>query len=185
MIKDVLAEAGDHMAKSIESTRKELASVRSGRASPGLVEHVRVEVHGVPTQINHMAAVNVPEPRLLTISPWDRGQLAAIEKAIQKSDLGLTPNNDGNMIRLSIPPLNEQRRKELIKVVQKRVEDGRVAVRNIRRDASNQIKKMEKGKEISADELRRAEEQLQKLTDQNVGEIEKLGREKEKELMEV
>ncbi len=185
MIKDVLAGAQEHMTKTIESTRRELAGVRSGRATPGLVEHVRVDLHGVPTSISHMATVNVPEPRLLTIQPWDRGQLGAIEKAIQKSDLGLNPSNDGNMIRLSIPQLNEQRRKELIKVVQKRVEDGRVSVRNIRRDASDQIKKAEKTKEVSADEARRAQDQLQKLTDSNVGEIEKLGREKEQELLEV
>jgi ribosome recycling factor len=173
------------MGKTIESTRRELAGVRSGRATPGLVEHVRVDLHGVPTSISHMATVNVPEPRLLTIQPWDRSQLGAIEKAIQKSDLGLNPSNDGNMIRLAIPQLNEQRRKELIKVVQKRVEDGRVAVRNIRRDASDQIKKAEKSKEVSADEARRAQDQLQKLTDTNVGEIEKLGHEKEQELLEV
>jgi ribosome recycling factor len=185
VIKDVLANAQQHMGKTIESTRRELAGVRSGRATPGLVEHVRVDLHGVPTSISHMATVNVPEPRLLTIQPWDRSQLGAIEKAIQKSDLGLNPSNDGNMIRLAIPQLNEQRRKELIKVVQKRVEDGRVAVRNIRRDASDQIKKAEKNKEVSADEARRAQDQLQKLTDTNVGEIEKLGHEKEQELLEV
>ncbi len=184
-IKDIMANATDHMTKSIESTRRELAGVRSGRASPGLVEHVRVDVHGVPTQVNHMATVNVPEPRLLTIQPWDRSQLGPIEKAIQKSDLGLNPSNDGNMIRLSIPPLTEQRRKELIKVVQKRVEDGRIAIRNVRRDASDQIKRMEKNKDISADEVRRAQDQLQKLTDTNVAVVEKHGRDKEQELMEV
>ncbi len=185
MIKDILASANEHMSKTIEATRRELAGIRSGRATPGLVEHVRVEVHGVPTAITHMATVNVPEPRMLTIQPWDRGQLGAIEKAIQKSDLGLNPSNDGNMIRLAIPQLNEQRRKDLVKMVQKRVEEGRVAVRNIRRDATDQIKKLEKSKEISADEVRRAQEQLQKLTDGNVGEVEKLGQEKEQELSEV
>lgn len=185
MIKDVMATAKDHMAKTVEATRRELASIRSGRASPGLVEHVRVELHGVPTPISHMATVNVPESRLLTIQPWDRSQLSAIEKAIQKSDLGLNPNNDGSMIRLAIPPLNEQRRKELVKMVQKRVEEGRVAVRNIRRDASDGIKKLEKSKEISEDEARRAQDQVQKLTDQIIAEVDKLGHEKEQELLEV
>jgi len=185
MIADVMANAKDHMAKTVEATRRELAAVRSGRASTGLVEHVRVELHGVPTPISHMATVNVPESRLLTIQPWDRSQLSAIEKAIQKSDLGLNPNNDGSMIRLAIPPLNEQRRKELVKIVQKRVEEGRVAVRNIRRDASDGIKKLERSKEISEDEARRAQEQVQKLTDQLIAEVEKLGHEKEQELLEV
>jgi ribosome recycling factor len=185
VIQDVMANAKDHMVKTVEATRRELASIRSGRASPGLVDHVRVELHGVPTPINHMATVNAPEPRLLTIQPWDRGTLGAIEKAIQKSDLGLNPNNDGSMIRLAIPPLNEQRRKELVRIVQKRVEDGRVAVRNIRRDASDGIKKLERNKEISADEARRAQDQLQKLTDGTIADVDKLGHVKEQELMEV
>jgi ribosome recycling factor len=183
--KDVLTDAKEHMQKTIESTRRELASIRSGRASPSLVDHVRVDLHGVPTSINHMATVNVPDARLLTIQPWDRGMLGVIEKAIQKSDLGLNPSNDGNMIRLAIPPLNEQRRKELIKLVQKRIEEGRVAIRNIRRDHSDGIKKQERAKELSEDEARRLQDQLQKLTDGNIGEIEKAGQEKEKELLEV
>jgi ribosome recycling factor len=185
MIQDVLDGARDHMTKTAESTRRELTSIRSGRASVGIIDHVRVDFHGTPTAINHMATVNVPEARLLTIQPWDRSMLGTIEKAIQKSDLGLNPTNDGNMIRLSIPPLTEQRRKELIKMVQRRVEEGRVAVRNVRRDASDKLKRMERGKELSVDEERRAQEQLQKLTDTAVAEIEKLGREKEQELMEV
>jgi ribosome recycling factor len=185
MIKDVLDTAADHMHKTAEATRRELASIRSGRANAGLVEHVRVDYHGTPTPISHMATVHVPEARLLTIQPWDRSMLGAIEKAIQKSDLGINPTNDGNLIRLAIPPLTEQRRKELIKMVQRRVEEGRVAVRNIRRDASDKLKRMERNKEVSADEERRAQEQLQKLTDGSIAEIEKLGHEKEQELMEV
>lgn len=185
MLQDVLATAKDHMGKTVEATRRELAAIRSGRASPGLVEHVRVELHGVPTPITHMATVNAPEARLLTIQPWDRSTLGLIEKAIQKSDLGLNPSNDGAMIRLPIPPLNEQRRKELVKMVHARVEEGRVAVRNIRRDASDGIKKLERSKEISADEARRAQDQLQKLTDGSVSEVEKLGQQKEQELLEV
>jgi ribosome recycling factor len=185
VIKDVIANAKEHMDKTVEATRRELASVRSGRATPGLVEHVRVEQHGVPTPIVHLATVNAPEPRLLTIQPWDRSTLGAIEKAILKSDLGLNPSNDGNMIRLAIPPLTEQRRKEMIKVVQKRVEEGRIAVRNIRRDASDALKKLERSKEVSEDEGRRAQDQLQKLTDAMVSEVEKLGHQKEQELLEV
>src|SRR5690349_1877174 len=180
-----MATAKDHMGKTVEATRRELASIRSGRASPGLVEHVRVELHGVPTPITHMATVNAPEARLLTIQPWDRSTLGLIEKAILKSDLGLNPSNDGAMIRLPIPPLNEQRRKELVKMVHARVEEGRVAVRNIRRDASDGIKKLERSKEVSADEARRAQDQLQKLTDGSVSEVEKLGQQKEQELLEV
>ncbi len=185
MINDVLGDAKDHMLKSIDVIRRELSGIRTGRASPGLVEHVRVDYHGTPTPINHLATINVPEPRLLTIQPWDRGVLGAIEKAIQKSDLGLNPSNDGNLLRLAFPPLTEQRRKELIKLVQKRVEEGRVAIRNIRRDHSEALKKLERSKEVSEDEVRRAQDQLQKLTDGNIAEVEKLGREKEKELMEV
>jgi len=185
VIKDVLAGAQEHMAKTTEATRREINGVRSGRASTGLVDNVRVDLHGVATPLNHMATVNVPEPRLLTIQPWDRGTLGAIEKAIQKSDLGINPSNDGNMIRLAMPPLTEQRRKEMVKLVQKRVEDGRVAARNIRRDASDQIRKLEKSKEVSEDEVRRAQDQLQKLTDSTVAEIEKIGKQKEQELSEV
>ncbi len=180
-----MATAKDHMGKTVEATRRELAAIRSGRASPGLVEHVRVELHGVPTPITHMATVNAPEARLLTIQPWDRSTLGLIERAIQKSDLGLNPSNDGAMIRLPIPPLNEQRRKELVKMVHARVEEGRVAVRNIRREASDGIKKLERSKEISADEARRAQDQLQKLTDGTIADVEKLGQQKEQELLEV
>lgn len=184
-VKEVLDSAQDTMHKTVENTRRELAAVRSGRASPGLVEHVRVEYHGTPVPINQLANVNAPESRLLTIQPWDRTTLGAIEKAIQKSDLGLTPNNDGQMIRLALPPLSEQRRKELTKVVQKRVEEGRVAIRNIRRDAADGLKKLDKSREISEDEARRAQEQLQKLTDARIAEVEKIGHEKEQELLEV
>jgi ribosome recycling factor len=185
MIKDILDVAKDHMGKTAEATRRELAAIRSGRASTGLVEHVRVDYHGTPTPISHVATVNVPEARLLTIQPWDRGMLGTIEKAILKSDLGITPSSDGNMIRLSFPPLTEQRRKDLTKMVQRRTEEGRVAVRNIRRDASDKLKKLEKSKEVSTDEERRAQDQLQKLTDGAIADIEKLGREKEQELLEV
>ena len=184
-VKEILDHAEQTMRKSVENTRRELAAIRSGRASPGLVEHVRVDYHGTPMPINQLATVNVPEPRLLTIQPWDRSMLGPIEKAILKSDLGLTPSNDGHMIRLVLPPLSEQRRKELVKLVQRRVEEGRVAIRNIRRDAADAIKKLDRNSEISEDEARRAQEQLQKLTDAQIAAVEKLGRDKEQELLEV
>jgi ribosome recycling factor len=182
---DVMATAKDHMGKSVDTIRRELSAIRTGRASVGLVDHIRIEMHGVPTPVNHLATIHVPDARLITIQPWDRNQLGAIEKAIQKSDLGLNPTNDGSMIRLAIPPLTEQRRKELVKQVQKRIEEGRIAIRNIRRDASDHIKRLEKGKEITEDESRRVQDQIQKLTDGNIAEIEKLGHQKEQELLEV
>jgi ribosome recycling factor len=144
MVNDVLGHAKDRMGKAEEALKRELASIRTGRASPGLVDHVRVDYYGTPTPINQLATVAAPEARLLTIQPWDRKSLGAIEKAIQKSDLGLNPANDGAIIRLAIPQLTEQRRKELTKLVQKRVEDARVSVRNIRRDGQDELKKSER-----------------------------------------
>jgi ribosome recycling factor len=185
MVKDVLPGARERMTKAVEALRKDLTAIRTGRASAGLVDHVRVDYHGSMLPINQLATVAVPEPRLLTIQPWDRTSLGPIEKALQKSDLGITPTNDGSVIRLALPQLNEQRRKELAKMVQKRVEDGRVAVRNIRRDCHDDLRKMDKNHEAPEDEIRRTEDQLQKLTDQFVTEMDKAGKEKEAELMEV
>jgi ribosome recycling factor len=185
MVNDVLDEAKDRMGKAEEALRRELASIRTGRASPALIDHVRVDYYGAQTPINQLATVAAPEARLLTIQPWDRKALGAIEKAIQKSDLGLNPTNDGSMIRLALPQLTEQRRKELTKLVQKRVEDARVAVRNVRRDAQDDLKKRERSKEISEDEHRRGSEQLQKLTDQEIAALERAGQQKEAELLEV
>jgi ribosome recycling factor len=185
MLTDVLPGAKDRMTKAVEALRKDLAAIRTGRASVGLVDHVRVDYHGTPMPINQLATVAVPEPRLLTIQPWDRGALGMIEKAIQKSDLGITPTNDGSMIRLALPQLNEQRRKELAKLVHKRVEEGRVAVRNIRRDCHDELRKLEKSHEAPEDEVRRTTDQLQKLTDQYIAEMDKAGKDKEAELMEV
>src|SRR5215471_2895347 len=144
MVKDVLDDARERMTKAVEALRKDLTAIRTGRASVGLVDH-----HGSMMPINQLATVAVPEPRLLTIQPWDRTALGMIEKAIQKSDLGITPTNDGSMIRLALPQLNEQRRKELAKMVQKRVEDGRVAVRNIRRDGHDELRKKERAHEAT------------------------------------
>src|SRR5438874_13296298 len=162
MIADVLGDAEDRMGKSIEALARELAAIRTGHAHTGLVEHVRVEYYGTQTPLNQMATVSAPEARLLTIQPWDRTALGAIEKAIQKSDLGLTPSNDGSIIRLAIPPLTEQRRKDLIKVVHTRIEDGRVALRNIRRDALDKLRRMTQAKEISEGDQRKGQDQLQK-----------------------
>jgi ribosome recycling factor len=185
VIEDVLADARERMGKAEEALKRELAGIRTGRASPTLVDHIRVDYYGTPTPLNQLATVAAPEARLLTIQPWDRKALGAIEKALQKSDLGLNPNNDGSLIRLAIPQLSEQRRKELTKLVQKRVEESRVAARNVRRDAQDELKKLEKSKEISEDEHRRAADQLQKLTDTTISNLEKIGRQKEADLLEV
>jgi ribosome recycling factor len=168
-----------------EGLKTELATIRTGRASPALIEHLKVDYAGMPTPLNQIAGISVPEARLLVIQPWDPGSLHGIELAIQKSDLGLNPINDGRLIRLNIPPLSEERRQELTKVVHRRLEERRVAVRNLRRDALEEIKKAEKSKEISQDESRRAQEQLQKMTDTYIIVAEKIALEKEKELMVV
>ncbi len=185
MPKDVLPSARERMSKAVEALRKDLTAIRTGRASVGLVDHVRVDYHGTQLPINQLATVSVPEPRLLTIQPWDRTTVGMIEKAIQKSDLGITPTNDGSMIRLTLPQLNEQRRKELAKMVQKRVEEGRVAVRNIRRSCRDDLEVLESEGEISVDDLRRAEKKLQELTDRHVREIDDALKKKEQELLEV
>jgi ribosome recycling factor len=185
MIDDVLADAKDRMGKAVEALRKELATIRTGRAHPGLIEHLRVDYYGAPTPLNQLATINVPEPRLLTIQPWDHQSLGAIEKAILKSDLGLNPSNDGNIIRLVIPQLTEERRKELVKVVHKKVEEGRVAVRNVRRDRHDELRRLQREKEISEDAQYLAQEELQKLTDDFIQDVERVGEEKEAELLAV
>ena len=185
MIDDVLTVAKTKMGRAVEALQRDLGAVRTGRASPALVDHVRIDYYGVLTPLNQMATISAPEARLLVVQPWDRGALASIEKGILKSDLGLNPTNDGNVIRLAIPPLSEERRKDLVKMVGKRVEDGKVELRNLRRDAMSELKELEKNKEISQDDQRRASTQLQKITDDFVDEAEKLGKDKENELMEV
>ncbi len=185
MASNILTSADKKMKAVSEGLRQELATIRTGRASPALVEHIKVDYAGVPTPLNQIAGISVPEARLLVIQPWDPGTLHSIEQAIQKSDLGLNPINDGRLIRLSIPPLSEERRHDLTKIVHKRLEERRVAVRNLRRDALEELKKAEKNKEISQDESRREQEQLQKMTDMYIGVAEKIAQEKEKELMEV
>ena len=163
----------------------ELATIRTGRATPALIEHIKVEYAGVPTPLNQIAGISVPEVSLLVIQPWDRGCIRDIEKAILKSDLGLNPTSDGNLIRINIPPLTEERRQELVKVVRKRVEERRIAIRNIRREATEELKRLEKNKDISQDEQKRALDQLQKLTDSFIAQAEQIGRDKEAELAEV
>ena len=185
MIGETLADAEDRMTKAVEALRRELATVRTGRANPALVEHLKVDYYGTPTPLKQLASVMVPEARLLTIQPWDKGSLTAIEKAIQKSDLGLNPTNDGSLIRLAIPPLTEERRRELVRMVHKKVEEGRVAIRNIRRDAHSMLRDLLHDKEISEDQEHNAQEELQKVTDRFIAEADRVGQEKEEELLEV
>ncbi|UCB42997.1 MAG: ribosome recycling factor [Dehalococcoidales bacterium] len=173
------------MRKSVEVLQKELSTIRTGRASPGLIEHLKVEYAGSTLPLNQLAGISVPGPNLLVIQPWDRGGIMSIEKAILTSDLGLNPTNDGRVIRVNIPPLTEERRQELIKVVRRRVEEGKVAIRNLRREVMDELKVQEKNKEISQDEHKRTQGQLQKVTDSFIAEIELVGQDKEKEVMEV
>ena len=173
------------MQKSLEVTRADLATIRTGRASPSLLDRLTVDYFGTPTPLNQLASIAVPEPRMLAIQPWDKSTIPLLEKAIQKSDLGLTPTNDGRQIRLVIPQLTEERRRDLVKVVRRKVEEGKVAVRNVRRDDVEEAKRLEKEKKISEDELKRGQDRLQKLTDRFVQEIERVGAAKEAEVMEV
>lgn len=185
MIEDVLDDAKTRMGKAVEALRRELAAIRTGRANPGLVEHLRVDYYGTPTPLNQLASIHIPEARIIAIQPWDRQALPAIEKAIQRSDLGVNPSSDGQIIRLVLPPLSEERRRELTKLVRRRVEEGRVAVRNIRRDGADELRTRERNKEISQDAYHHALEQLQKLTDAFIADIDRLGHEKEAEVMAV
>jgi ribosome recycling factor len=185
MIDETMQDAELRMGKAVEALRRELATVRTGRASPALIEHLRIDYYGTPTPLNQLATIAVPDARLLTIQPWDKNALGPIEKSIQKSDLGLNPSNDGNIIRLAIPPLTEDRRKDMVKTVHKKVEDGRVSIRNVRRDAHEMLRELLHEKEISEDEEHRAQEQLQKVTDRFIAEAEQVGQEKERELLEV
>jgi len=169
----------------VESFRRELASVRTGRASVGLLEGITVEYYGAPTPLKQVAALSVPESRLIVIQPWEPRLIADIERAIMKSDLGLTPTNDGKVIRVPVPPLTEERRKELVRLVRKKAEEARVAVRNIRRDVNETLKRMEKQEHISQDETKRALEEVQKLTDEYIKKIDEILQRKEKEIMEV
>ena len=185
MINDILLNTEEKMAAASQTLRRELTTIRTGRATPALVEHIRIDYAGVPTPLNHLASISVPEARYLVIQPWDRGTIQNIEKAILKSDLGLTPSSDGTVIRLNIPPLSEERRRELIKLVHKRVEEGKVVLRNLRRDTMSELKRLEKDKEISQDELKRALDKLQEITDTFTDDAGKAGQDKEAELLKV
>lgn len=185
MINNILSEAEDRMKKAVEYLTKDLATLRAGRANPAMLDKVMVDYYGEPTPLNQLANITVPEARLLVIQPWDKSSMADIEKAILKSDLGVTPNNDGNVIRIVIPQLTEERRKELVKVVKKRGEEAKVAVRNIRRDANDMLKSSEKEKMISEDEAKRGSEEVQKATDKYIKDIDVILAAKEKDIMEV
>jgi len=185
MVNRVLRETEEKMRTSVEILKRELAAIRTGHATPALVEHIKVEYAGVSIPLNQIAGISAPAARLLVIQPWDRGSIHSIEKAILKSDLGLNPVSAGNVIRLNIPELTEERRQELTKMVRKRVEEGRIAIRNLRREAMSELKRLEKDEGISQDEHKRILDQLQKLTDSFIADIERIGKDKEAELMEV
>ncbi|MDD4876896.1 MAG: ribosome recycling factor [Dehalococcoidales bacterium] len=185
MINDILSNIEGKMQTSVKVLERELAGIRTGRATPALVDHIMVDYSGTSTRLNQIAGISVPEARLLVIQPWDKSSFQNIEKAIQKSDLGINPTNDGNVIRLNIPPLTEERRQELVKLVRKKVEDGKIAIRNLRHEAMGDIKKLEKDKEISQDESKRTLDQLQKITNSFTAITEKKGQDKEIELMNI
>jgi ribosome recycling factor len=185
MINELLQELRERMNKSVEALQDDLMGIRTGRASPALVEKLPVEYYGTLTPLNQMASIAAPEPRLLVIKPWDPSALSDIERAILKSDLGLTPMNDGKLIRLNVPRLTEERRREMVKLVSRRVEEGRVAIRNLRRDALQDLKEFEKEKMISEDDFFRGKDDVQDLTDEFIKEIDEIGKRKEEELMEI
>jgi ribosome recycling factor len=181
----VLADARERMEKAVAHAQAEFAGVRSGRATAGLVEHLKVDVYGTEMELRQIAGLSVPEARLLVISPYDKSTLVAIEKAVQASDLGITPSNDGAVIRLSFPPLTEERRRELVKLVRHKAEEGRVAIRNLRRSARHELEGLERDGELSSDDLERSERELEKLTQEMVAAVDRLLAHKEQELLEI
>jgi ribosome recycling factor len=185
MIEELLADARERMGKSVEATRHEFQTVRTGRASPALLDRVNVDYYGTATPLRQLATITAPEARLLSIQPYDKSSIKAIEKAIISSDLGLTPNNDGNLIRLGIPELTEERRRELVKVVRHIAEEGRVAIRNIRRDCMHDLRELRDEGEVGSDDEHRAESELQKLTDSKIAELDSALKHKEEEILEV
>jgi len=185
MIEEVLSEAKVRMVKSIEVLQRDLAGIRTGRATPMILDNIKIDYYGTQTPLKQIATISAPEARLLIIQPWDKASLGDITKAIQKSDLGLNPGSDGHVIRLPIPPLSEERRKELVKSVHRRAEEGKVALRNIRRDSLEMIRDLEKEKEISQDEQKRAQNKLQEITDSFIAQTDQIAKDKESELLEV
>jgi ribosome recycling factor len=185
MIADVKSNASAGMAKALESFKRDLSKVRTGRASLSLLDDIKVDYYGTPTPLNQVGSMAVPEPRLITIQPWEKNLIGEIEKAILKADLGLNPNSDGQVIRLVFPPLTEERRKEMVKQVKRMGEDAKVGIRNVRREANDTLKKLEKDKELTEDEQKRGEKEIQDLTDDYVSRVDKVIEEKEKDLMEI
>jgi ribosome recycling factor len=185
VIDDTLAEAEQKMDAAVEHTRAEFAKIRTGRANPGLISDLRVDYYGTPTPLQQLAGVSVPEPRMLVVTPYDKNAMKEIERSISSADLGLNPSNDGNVIRVVFPELTEERRKEFVKLARERAEDGRVAIRNVRRHAKTDLTRLDDDGEITEDEHRRADKQLQDLTDRHVGRVDELLENKERELLEV
>lgn len=185
MVEEVIDDAKSRMEKAMEALQRELQTVRTGRASPSLVERVHVEQYGTEMPLNQLANIAVPEARMITITPWDKSSIGAIEKALRKSELGFNPSNDGSMIRIAIPPLTEERRKQMVKIVHTKVEEAKIAVRNIRRDAIAQAKEFKDEKMIGEDEERRAESQIQDVTNKFTARADEIGKEKEREVMQV
>ena len=184
-IDDVLIDGEIRMEKTLEALGRDLNTLRTGRATPALLENVTIDYYNTPTPLNQIASGSAPEARLIVIQPWDKGSIKDIEKSLQKSEMGFNPNNDGTVIRLPIPPLTQERRRDLVKVLKRKVEDGKVAVRNVRRDSIEQLRAMEKNKQISQDENRRAQDQIQKVTDSFVGKMDQVSSDKESEIMQV
>ena len=184
-IEEVLPDAESRMGKAVDILKRDLTSLRTGRATPALLEHLTVDYYDVPTPLNQLATIAAPEARMIIIQPWDKQSLREIEKGLLKSEMGFNPSNDGNIIRVPIPPLTQERRKELVRVLRRKIEDGKVAVRNVRRDALEQLRDLERNKLVSQDENRRAQEQLQKVTDSHVAQMDQVSASKEAEIMEV
>ena len=184
-VEEIVLDAEDRMSKSVEAAKNEMSKIRTGRASANMLDSVMVDYYGTPTPIKQMANISIPEPREVTISPWDRSQLATIEKAIISSDLGMAPSNDGSLIRLKVPELTEERRNEMVKIVHKYGEDGKVAIRNVRRDANDHIKKLQKDSEISEDEEKIYHDEVQELTNKYVNQVDEVVKAKETELLEI
>jgi ribosome recycling factor len=185
MSSEIIADADHKMGRAVEAMERDFQGLRTGRASTALVERIHVEYYGTSTPLNQLAGISVPEPHQIVIQPWDRGVLGAIEKAIQKSDIGLMPNVDGTVVRLNIPPLTEERRKEIVRSVHKRMEEARVEIRNLRRDAADHLKRNERDGEIGTDEVHRELENLQRTTDRHIAEVDHVGAAKEQEVLEV
>lgn len=185
MSKEVIKLSEEKMNKAIDALKRELVTLRAGRANPAILDKIQVEYYGAPTPLNQLASITVPEARLLVIQPFDKTAINDIDRAIQKSDLGLSPSNDGTVIRITIPPLTEERRRDLVKLVKKYGEEAKVAIRNIRRDANDELKKLQKDGELTEDELRRSTDEVQKLTDKEIVKVDEVAQAKEKEIMEV